>query len=173
MSSPSSADLGFYGREAPLREFLRENYAAVYSSSEASASIVRDAQLLRESVRSIRSPLEQFRHLKDGWDAGRGIAPNDSAFAVADNVFECARAMSLEPQRTVLIPDGGIAFYFFGKAKTVAGAHRFVARLAFDNDGATTLLLDDSANGSQKLTDEDPGDGIEDLLHRVRDHVSA
>jgi hypothetical protein len=138
------------------------------------------AEFLRLAVQQAlglpSSPLDKFRDLARSRDLEESddVPPGSFAINRAQHVLDrCAHA-ELQSDRIVAIPDGGLAIYFFGTDLTTTGAHRLVARLAIDNDGATTLLLEDVEEHRSNVTDEEIANdrSIDDVLGRVKAHIS-
>ncbi len=136
----------------------------------ASASTIAP-EFLPRATRARPSPLGRFRDLGESDD---GIPPNRFVIDTAERVLERCADEELRSDRIVAIPDGGLAIYFFGTGLATTGAHKLVARLAFDNDGATTLLLEDLDTKESSVTDEEIGeeDLIDEILDRIKSHVS-
>lgn len=151
-------------------QFKVWDYGADYQVTEASPT--PHAEFLRQAIRPTPSPLDKFRDLSAGWDGRGAVPPNRFALSAADYVLALCPDWGLSFDRIVAIPDGGLAIYFFGSSLTPAGAHRLVARLAFGNDAAKTLLLEDVESGESSLTDEETSEGAEDILERIRSHIS-
>ena len=152
---------------AQLRAYEPADYSAEYALTEAAPPPQPEVLLLARRAR--RSPLDGFRDLSDG------IPPSNSVIGSAERVLGHAVIVGLIPDRTVAIPDGGLAIYFFGRDLTNKGAHRLVARLALDNDGAITLLLEDVEAQTSTLTDEEIEDDdlLDAVLARIKSHVSG
>ncbi len=156
-----------------LKTWDPADYSVGHTLTEAfappSAEFLRLAVQLALGVQE--SPLDKFRDLEESDELD---PPNSFVINRARHVLgRCADA-DLQSDRIVAIPDGGLAIYFFGTGLTTMGAHRLVARLALDNDGATTLLLEDVEEHRSNLTDEEIGDdgSIDHVLARIRSHIS-
>jgi hypothetical protein len=146
------------------------DYSADYEVTEASAT--HHAEFLPRRTPKPPSPLDKFRDHKESDD---GIPPNRFVINTAQRVLERCAYAELPWDRIVAIPDGGLAIYFFGTGLTTTGAHKLVARLALDNDGATTLLLEDVGGQQNNITDEDIADDdlVDEILDLIKSHISG
>jgi hypothetical protein len=150
----------------------RTDYGAEHPISEASAPTQDLRRVLELVVSPTKSPFDEFRGLVPGWDGRRGVPPNEVALEAAEKLVRLCIDSDVTHDRIVPFSDGGLAVYFFGTELIEGGSHRLVARVAFDNDGATTLLLEDLATGSRVITDENLEDDPAELIERIRARVS-
>jgi hypothetical protein len=99
-----------------------------------------------------------------------GEQPSEESRSTATTIVDLLRDQTLEPDRVLADPEGGVALYVFGEGMHPGGAHARYARIVATNAGEVGVLLVNRGGGEPSSWDVHERDRAS-TIQRVRDFL--
>jgi hypothetical protein len=162
---PAPLENGFLARTAATVTLALVSICSVPGTALAFSGRVDVVETARVPIDDEDPTIERV------WSVGsEREQPSQESRLTATTIVDLLREQTMEPDRVLADPEGGVALYVFGEGTHPGGAHARYARIVATNAGEVGVLLVNRQGGVPSSWDVQEGDRAS-TMRRVRDFL--